>query len=136
MQLALCDLAHAVMGAPAGAVSLVLLALRLGAEIGDLGKRAVAAVLAAVKGQLRDVLGQMEHLFGRARGFLDTGIEPAPEVEQRGFRVEHGRVGEAARTVADGRAQAGTAPRGAERDATRAVLTSEEESPGVSPGSK
>ena len=56
------DLAHAVAGAAAGAVALVLLAVALGAQVGDVGEAAVAAVAAVVERDLDRLLEHVERL--------------------------------------------------------------------------
>ena len=56
------DLAHAVAGAAAGAVALVLLAVALGAQVGDVGQAAVAAIAAVVERDLDRLLEHVERL--------------------------------------------------------------------------
>src|SRR5438552_19037780 len=58
--LAVVHLAEAVAGAAAGAVALVLRAHRLRADVGDIGERAVAAVLAPKQRRLRRLLDDVQ----------------------------------------------------------------------------
>ena len=84
------DLAQALAGAAARPVALVLRALRLRADVGDLGQRAVAAVAAAEERHL----GRLLQPRGR------PSRRPAPSRPPGRTRVRPGRAARRARTRA------------------------------------
>src|SRR5688500_7149107 len=93
-------LALAVARAAAGAVALVLGALRLGAEERDVGQRAVAAVLAL---EHRAFRRELEHAQRprTLRRVLRALVRRLAEPEERRVRREHAVVHPAAELVAE-----------------------------------
>ena len=109
------DLALAVGGAATRAVALVLLAVALGAQVRDVGQRAVTAVAAVKHRDLDRVLQHVERLLDV--GLLNGGVELGPDLEARRPGLKHPAVqgavelverGDlAARAVAGGVGEAG-----------------------------
>src|SRR3954447_13202772 len=103
----LADLAEAVLAGPAArAVALVLRALRLRAEVGDVGQRAVATVAALEHRALRRLLGHVQRLADDPRRPLGALVERPAGAGQRGVVLEGEVVHEPADLVAQRRAAA------------------------------
>ena len=103
MQALAGDLALAGVAAAAGAVALVLHALALGAEVGDVGQRAVAAVAAVEE---RDLDGLLEDMEGMAQaGPFDAAEETPRQWGPRAVRIEDQAVNQPVEAVCE----AGTA---------------------------
>src|SRR5512139_2034925 len=83
--------APAVTTASAGAVPLVLGALRYGAKVGDIEQRTVAAILAAVDGGLRGIFEKANDLSQPPRRVRPTG-QGAQGPERWASGVEDGTV--------------------------------------------
>ena len=92
---------------PHGPVALVLRALRLGADVGDLGERAVAAVAAAEERHLGRLLERRARPCPRLRRLLDAAVERPPGREERRVAREDGVVEPPAEAVLQRHAQVG-----------------------------
>ena len=106
--LGVVDLAQPVARPAARAVALVLRALRLRADVGDLGERAVAAVLASEQRHLRGLLERMGWPDDSSRGLLDAAVDAPPDCEERRVAREHRVVEAAAEPVLDRHTQVGS----------------------------
>ena len=106
--LGVVDLAQAVARPAARAVALVLRALRLRADVGDLGERAVAAVLAGEQRHLGGLLERMGHPPHGSRGLVDAAVDAPSGREERRVAREDRVVEAAAEPVLDGHAQVGS----------------------------
>jgi len=76
------DLAFALSRAAAGAIALVLRAFVLRAEVGDLRKRAIAAIMATIENCLVHVFKKMKEFFERFFT-VNTEVEYAHEAVER-----------------------------------------------------
>src|SRR4029079_3125371 len=108
--LAVVDLAEPLARAAARAVALVLRALRLGADVRDLGQRAVAAVETAEERHLGRLLGRMCGTTRDARPLLEPAVQRPPGRVERRLGGEDAVVHPAAHPAREADAQVGAPP--------------------------